>query len=42
MYTKSLMHITQFVEDAAKIMVENGWMEQPPYAVERNKLAGDE
>jgi hypothetical protein len=42
MYARSLMNISSFVEDAAKIMIENGWMEQPPYAVERNKLAGDE
>jgi len=39
MYTKALMNLATFVEDAAKIMVENGWMEQIPYAVERNKLA---
>lgn len=39
MYTKSLINLASFVEDAAKIMVENGWMEQPPIAVERNKLA---
>ncbi|MEH7335521.1 DUF3231 family protein [Neobacillus drentensis] len=39
MYSKSLGNITKFVEDAAKLMVENGWLEQPPYAVERNKLS---
>jgi hypothetical protein len=42
MYTKSLMTIAQFVEEAAKIMIENGWMEQPPFAVDRNLLANDE
>lgn len=42
MYTKSLMSIAQFVEEAAKIMIENGWMEQPPFAVDRNLLANDE
>ncbi|MBU8918681.1 DUF3231 family protein [Bacillus sp. FJAT-29953] len=42
MYTKSLLSLASFVEDAAEIMVENGWMEQPPYAVERNKLAKKE
>ncbi|WP_423798307.1 DUF3231 family protein [Neobacillus sp. SAB-20_R2A] len=42
MYTKSLLRLASFVEDAAEIMVENGWMEQPPYAIERNKLAKNE
>jgi hypothetical protein len=32
LYTKSLMKIGAFVEDAAKIMIEKGWMEQPPSA----------
>ncbi len=41
MATKSLMNIARFVEDAAKIMIENGWMEQPPYSVDRNKLVSD-
>lgn len=42
MYTKSLMKLGSFVEDALKIMVENQWLEQLPYAVERNSLANDE
>jgi hypothetical protein len=37
-YTRSLAKISLFVEDAAKIMIENGWMEQPPRAAERDKL----
>jgi hypothetical protein len=41
LYTRSLMQITSFVEDAAKIMIENGWMEQPPYAVNRDKIASE-
>ncbi|SMQ86590.1 Protein of unknown function [Bacillus sp. OV166] len=41
MYTKSLMKVSQFVEGAAKIFVEKGWMEQPPHAVDRKKLASD-
>ncbi|MET3505911.1 DUF3231 family protein [Halalkalibacter oceani] len=36
-YTKSLMKIYLFVEDATKIMIEKGWMEQPPQAVKRGK-----
>lgn len=38
LYTKSLMNIALFVEDGAKIMLENGWMEQPPEAVDRDTL----
>jgi hypothetical protein len=41
MYAKSLMKNAAFVEDAAKIMIEKGWMEQPPKAVDRNQLAFD-
>jgi hypothetical protein len=41
LYIKSLMKISNFVEDAAKIMIENGWMEQPPTAAERKKLASE-
>ncbi|CAN7511424.1 DUF3231 family protein [Paenibacillus sp. LjRoot153] len=39
LYAKSLMKISSFVEDAAKILIENGWMEQPPFAVDRDKIA---
>ncbi|WP_231512624.1 DUF3231 family protein [Bacillus sp. MB2021] len=28
-----------FVEDAAKIMIKNGWMEHPPYAAQRDMLS---
>jgi hypothetical protein len=41
MYAKSLMKISKFVEDAAKIMIEKGWMEQPPEAVDRKNLVSD-
>jgi Protein of unknown function (DUF3231) len=39
MYSKSLMKISLFVENAAKIYIGKGWMEEPPMAVDRNKLA---
>ncbi|MDQ1144045.1 hypothetical protein QE429_000872 [Bacillus sp. SORGH_AS 510] len=39
MYTRTLIQISSFVEDAAKIMIENGWMEHPPYAAARNRIA---
>ncbi|MER2057259.1 MAG: DUF3231 family protein [Niallia sp.] len=38
MYTRGLIQIASFVEDAAKIMIKNGWMEHPPYAAERDSL----
>lgn len=39
MYTRALMNISLFVEEGAKIMIDNGWMEQPPEAVNRDNLA---
>jgi hypothetical protein len=33
------MNITQFVTEASDIMMENGWMEKPPEAAERQNLA---
>jgi hypothetical protein len=39
MYTKCLTEVTLFVEDGAKMMIENGWMEQPPKAIDRTDLA---
>lgn len=41
LYTKSFIKIGKFVEDAAKIMIEYGWMEHAPYAPERDKLTSD-
>ena len=40
-YTKSFTKISAFVENAAKIFIEKGWMEQPPHAPEREKLASE-
>jgi hypothetical protein len=39
MYTKCLAEVALFVEDGANIMIEHGWMEQPPKAIDRNDLA---
>ncbi|MCM3569503.1 DUF3231 family protein [Neobacillus mesonae] len=39
LYTRDLVSIGLFVEEAVKIMIENGWFEKPPYAVERDKLS---
>ena len=41
LYTKSLMKITAFVQEASKIMIEKGWFEQAPHAADREKLASD-
>ena len=38
-YTKSFTKIASFVESAAKIYIEKGWMELAPHAPEREKLA---
>ncbi len=38
MYTRTLMNVTLFVEEGAKIMIENGWMEKPPEAADRDTL----
>ncbi|MDR6884111.1 DUF3231 family protein [Bacillus sp. 3255] len=39
LYGKSLVQLTSFVNDAAKIMIEYGWMEQIPLAVNRDVLS---
>ncbi len=41
LYTKSFMKISKFVESAADIMIEKGWMEIPPLAADREKLASN-
>jgi hypothetical protein len=33
------MSIASFVEDATKLMIENGWMEQPPEAPDHQHLS---
>ncbi|VEF49763.1 Protein of uncharacterised function (DUF3231) [Bacillus freudenreichii] len=39
MYTRFLMDIGLYVEDGTNLMIEHGWMEQPPEAVNREDLA---
>lgn len=39
MYAKLLMDVSLFVEDGANIMIDKGWMEQPPVAIDREGLA---
>jgi hypothetical protein len=42
LYARCLMDVSLYVEDGANIMIEHGWMEQPPMLVNRNKLASKE
>jgi hypothetical protein len=39
MYTRFLTDVGLYVEDAANIMIDHGWLEQPPKAVDRDNLA---
>jgi hypothetical protein len=38
-YARLNAEVTSFSEDGAKLMIENGWMEQPPIAANRKGLA---
>ncbi len=38
-YVRLSAEIASYGEDGAKIMIENGWMEEPPLAPDRDKLA---
>ncbi|MCM3690691.1 DUF3231 family protein [Neobacillus niacini] len=39
MYMKSLSEVALYVEDGANIMIDHGWMEQPPKALDRVNLS---
>lgn len=39
MYAKFLTDIARYVEDGANILINEGWMEQPPQAADRDKLS---
>lgn len=41
MYTTDLMKIGKFVDNAAKLMVKKGWMEQLPISAKRGKLSSE-
>lgn len=38
LYYRSLIKIQGFVEDAAEIYIENGWLEKPPHAADRDNI----
>jgi hypothetical protein len=42
MYAKCLMDVSLYVEDGANIMIEHGWMEQPPETIDRGHLFSGE
>ncbi|MDC3417159.1 DUF3231 family protein [Aquibacillus salsiterrae] len=42
LYAKCLLDVSLYVEDGANIMIDYGWMEQPPEAVDREKLSTKE
>jgi hypothetical protein len=39
LYVRLTAEIMKYADDGAKIMINNGWMEQPPQAVDREALA---
>lgn len=39
MYAKFLLDISLYVEDGANLLIDHGWMEQPPQAIDRDDLA---
>ncbi|AFH60782.1 DUF3231 family protein [Paenibacillus caseinilyticus] len=41
-YERNLMETMKFADDGAKLLIERGWMEQPPQAPEREKLRAGE
>lgn len=41
-YIQLTQEILAYAEDGANIMIDNGWLEQPPMALNRNKLAKEE
>lgn len=38
-YVRLTAEVGKYAEDGANIMIDNGWMEEPPQAADRNKLA---
>lgn len=38
LYSRCILDVSLYVEDAANIMINQGWLEQPPIAVDREKL----
>jgi hypothetical protein len=41
MYSKFLLEIGLYVQDGAKIFIDEDWMEKPPQAVDRNSMSSN-
>ncbi|WP_416150049.1 DUF3231 family protein [Salipaludibacillus sp. HK11] len=39
MYSRLIGEISRFADDGAKMMIANGWLEEPPRALDRDELA---
>lgn len=39
MYSRLVAEIVKYADDGAKIMIKNGWMEEPPRALDRDELS---
>jgi hypothetical protein len=35
MYTKLIADVSLYMEDGSNILIDNGWLEQPPHAANR-------
>lgn len=40
-YVRLTAEIIQYSEDGTDLMIENGWLEQPPQAIDRNQLVNE-
>ncbi|WP_017185977.1 DUF3231 family protein [Alkalibacillus haloalkaliphilus] len=40
-YTRLMSEIVQFTNDGTNLMIDHGWLEQPPQAAERDKLKNE-
>ncbi|WP_281280629.1 DUF3231 family protein [Salibacterium salarium] len=39
MYSRLVAEVVKYADDGAKLMIKNGWMEEPPRAIDREELA---
>ncbi|WP_071315556.1 DUF3231 family protein [Anaerobacillus isosaccharinicus] len=40
-YVRLTAEVLQYAEDGTNLMIENGWFEQPPQAIDRNQLVNE-
>lgn len=41
LYARCIIDVSLYVEEGAKIMIDHGWMEQPPEAIDRGHLSSN-